>query len=91
MIVEFFYNLAASLVSWICSLMPDWDVPGWATSVGPNLQGFFNFASGMSPWFDFVFLAGCLGAYLAAYGIGFAITLVRKVVGYIPGEAGSAA
>jgi hypothetical protein len=79
MIVEWFFSIGVSVLGWLSSLLPTWDVPDWFANLDGNVNTVVQFGDGMGAWIDTTTIGAVISAVFIAMGIGFAVKLVLKV------------
>lgn len=84
MIVEWIVKAALTIVQWLVSLFPSWEVPGWLTGFDVQVNNITAQIGGMGSWVDWVFILSVVGTVLAVYGIIFGIQMIRTGAAHVP-------
>lgn len=79
------------LLDWILDLIPTVPIPGWLSDAEGPLSTVLTYAGSMGVWFPTDLLVTVLLAVLSAWGIGFAVKVVRIVASFFTAGGGSAA
>lgn len=89
MIVEWLFDLVATVVDWFFSLFNGLEVPSWLSTPPSDLALFVSNFSSMGVWVPWDILAAVISAVVAAYASLFIVKLVKQVAAHIPGFGGA--
>lgn len=91
MIIEALISMLAALVSFIGSLFPDIETPGWMTSIAGHVSTVTGLMAPLGNWVPFGAAGNAVALVLVAIGAAAAVRLIRVLVSLFTGGGGSAA
>lgn len=91
MIADLFLSVLSHIGSWFIGLMPTWSEPSWVQSTADTITGWLSNVGSLGYFVPLGPLVAVFTLVLAAYGIGFAVRVVRIGASFITGGGGGAA
>jgi hypothetical protein len=91
MVTDWLIGLLADLVHSVMGDLPTFAVPEWLVTGSGAVGTVFSYAGSMGAWFPSQLAVTVALAILAAYGVGFAVKLIRIVASFVTLGGGSAA
>lgn len=84
MIVNWFWTVAANVVNWLMSLVPDWSVPSDVLHFDSTFNDYASTIAGAGVFIPWVVLAAAVGAPFALWGALVAWRAFRTGFSHMP-------
>lgn len=91
MVTDALIEWLTTVVVFILGGVPQVDPPGWLLSTSSAVGTVYGYADSMGAWFPVNLTVTVVGSILAAWGIGFAVKVIRIVASFFTAGGGSAA
>lgn len=83
MIIEFIMQAAYNVATWFIGLFPVWE-PNQVANAAGQVQGLAQVVGGMSPWVNWLALAGQVVFVLGLYFAFLSLRILRALIGHVP-------
>lgn len=89
MITQFFLDLGASIVNWLASLFPPWQVPSQVTGLPGMLSQLLAGMGGLGGWIDWGVVSAAVGVAVSTWIVCLVIKTLRAIASYLPFVGGA--